>query len=186
MNPLTKLRSLLAFLRQGTSQQQFYSMLRQRHPSLLFREGFTIRNPEAFFPGPDNYFEHNVYINCGGDWSGGRGYFRSGRNCFIGANAVIYAAGGVELGDDVAMSPCCTIVSHQHGLFREKGLYLKQESLYAPVKVGSNVLILVGAIILKGVAIGDNAVVGASAVVTRDVPADSVVMGVPARVVRRN
>jgi acetyltransferase-like isoleucine patch superfamily enzyme len=52
------------------------------------------------------------------------------------------------------------------------------------VRVGANVWIGYGAQILRGVSVGDNAIVGASAVVTRDVPANAVVAGVPARVIR--
>jgi acetyltransferase-like isoleucine patch superfamily enzyme len=52
------------------------------------------------------------------------------------------------------------------------------------VRVGHNVWIGYGACILRGVTIGDNAIVGTSAVVTRDVPANAVVAGIPARVVR--
>jgi hypothetical protein len=50
--------------------------------------------------------------------------------------------------------------------------------------VGNNVWIGYGACILRGVTVGDNAVIGTSAVVTRDVPANAVVAGVPARVLR--
>lgn len=179
-----KTKSLLAFLRHATGQEEFYAMLRAQHPSLRFREGFSLRGPERFSPGPDNYFEQNVYVNCGEEWAGGRGYFRSGKRCFVGASTVIYAAGGVELGDDVGIGVHCIIVSHQQDFARDKPSYMAQESIYSPVKIGNNVIINVGAVVLQGVTIGDNAIIGASAVVTRDVPANSVVMGVPARVVR--
>jgi len=52
------------------------------------------------------------------------------------------------------------------------------------VRVGHNVWIGYGACILRGVTVGDNAIVGTGAVVTRDVPANAVVAGVPARVIR--
>jgi acetyltransferase-like isoleucine patch superfamily enzyme len=52
------------------------------------------------------------------------------------------------------------------------------------VRVGNNVWIGYGACILRGVTVGDNAVIGTNAVVTRDVPANAVVAGVPARVLR--
>jgi acetyltransferase-like isoleucine patch superfamily enzyme len=52
------------------------------------------------------------------------------------------------------------------------------------VRVGNNVWIGYGACILRGVTVGDNAIIGTSAVVTKDVPANAVVAGVPARVVR--
>ena len=55
-----------------------------------------------------------------------------------------------------------------------------------PVKIGDDVWIGQGAVILKGVKIGDRAIVGAHAVVTRDVPADAIVAGNPARLIRQN
>lgn len=59
------------------------------------------------------------------------------------------------------------------------------EIAVAPIVIGDNVFIGTGAFILKGVTIGNNSVVGAASVVTRDVPANSIVAGNPARVVRR-
>ena len=61
---------------------------------------------------------------------------------------------------------------------REQGIYKRD------VRVGHNVWIGYGACILRGVTVGDNAVIGTSAVVTSDVPDDAVVGGVPARVLR--
>ena len=52
------------------------------------------------------------------------------------------------------------------------------------MRVGNNVWIGYGACILRGVTVGDNAIIGTSAVVTRDVPANAVVAGIPARVIR--
>jgi acetyltransferase-like isoleucine patch superfamily enzyme len=61
---------------------------------------------------------------------------------------------------------------------RQQGIYSRE------VEVGSNVWIGYGACILRGVRVGDNAIVGTNAVVTRDVPANAVVGGVPARIIR--
>ena len=63
-------------------------------------------------------------------------------------------------------------------MFRLQGIYKRD------VRVGNNVWIGYGACILRGVTVGDNAVIGTNAVVTRDVPANAVVAGVPARVLR--
>ena len=179
-----KLRCLAVFLRRGMNEEDFWHDLHRRFPSLKHAGSITLRNVERFMPGPDNYLDHNVYIHCGGDWSGARGHFKSGRNCVISANTVVYAAGGVELGDDVAVGPNCTIVSHQQGFARNGMPYKDQPMNYSSVKIGNNVALNSGAIVLPGITIGDNAIVGASALVTRDVPANSVVMGVPARVVK--
>jgi acetyltransferase-like isoleucine patch superfamily enzyme len=61
---------------------------------------------------------------------------------------------------------------------REQGIYKRD------VNVGNNVWIGYGACILRGVTVGDNAIIGTNAVVTKDVPANAVVAGLPARVLR--
>jgi acetyltransferase-like isoleucine patch superfamily enzyme len=61
---------------------------------------------------------------------------------------------------------------------RVQGIYKRD------VRVGNNVWIGYGAQILRGVSVGDNSIIGAGAVVTKDVPANAVVAGVPARVIR--
>ena len=57
--------------------------------------------------------------------------------------------------------------------------------LFGPIKVGNNVFIGNNAILLPGVTIGDNVIIGAGAVVTKDIPSDSVAVGVPAKVIKR-
>ncbi|MGB4256363.1 MAG: DapH/DapD/GlmU-related protein [Phycisphaerae bacterium] len=66
-------------------------------------------------------------------------------------------------------------------VFRDKH---PEISLLAPIRVGNNVFIGYGAIILAGVTIGDNVVIGAGAVVTKDIPSNSVAAGVPPRVIK--
>ena len=76
-------------------------------------------------------------------------------------------------------------IDFDHGIvevertIREQGIYKRD------VNVGSNVWIGYGACVLRGVQVGDNSVVGTNAVVTRDVPQNAVVGGVPARLLRR-
>jgi acetyltransferase-like isoleucine patch superfamily enzyme len=75
-------------------------------------------------------------------------------------------------------------IDFDHGMveverpIRVQGIYMK------PVIVGSNVWIGYGAAVLRGVSVGDNAVLGTYAVVTKDIPANAVVAGVPAKVIR--
>jgi acetyltransferase-like isoleucine patch superfamily enzyme len=61
---------------------------------------------------------------------------------------------------------------------RQQGIYKRD------VRVGSNVWIGYGACVLRGVSVGDNAIVGTNSVVTKDVPANAVVAGIPARIIR--
>lgn len=98
-------------------------------------------------------------------------------------NAGCHLLGEIEFGDHVMIGPKTVMWGRDHGM--ELGRPMKaQPHSKAPIRVGNDVWIGAGAIILKGVTIGDGAVVAAGAVVSRDVPAYSIVAGNPARVVK--
>lgn len=104
---------------------------------------------------------------------------RIGARGFVNQGAVIVAAVGIHIGDDVRVGDHAAIYdSDYHAL--EEGAPVRR----APVRVGSNVWIARGAVVLPGVEIGDHAVVAAGAVVTGSVPDRALVAGNPARVVR--
>jgi len=103
----------------------------------------------------------------------------AGRNLFVNFNCVFLDCNIIEIGDDVQMGPAVQIYTATHPLDPAERLRGLESAL--PVKIGNNVWIGGGAIILPGVTIGDNAVVGAGSVVTRDVAAGAVVVGNPAR-----
>jgi maltose O-acetyltransferase len=107
---------------------------------------------------------------------------RLGRNVFINYHCVFLDCARIEVGNDVQIGPAVQLYTAQHPLdpaVRRSGL----ESA-SPIRIGNDVWIGGAAVVLPGVTIGDRAVVGAGAVVVRDVPPDSVVVGNPARVVR--
>lgn len=90
--------------------------------------------------------------------------------------------GNIEIGNNVMIGPNVTIITAGHPVSpkcREKGLQYN-----ADVKIGNNVWIGAGVNILPGVTIGDNSVIGSGAVVTKDVPANVVAVGNPARILR--
>lgn len=102
-----------------------------------------------------------------------------GSNVFMNFNCVILDVCPVSIGDDCQIGPAVQIYAADHPLdpkVRRSGLESGR-----PVKIGNNVWIGGGAIILPGVTVGDNAVIGAGSVVTRDVPARATVVGNPAR-----
>jgi maltose O-acetyltransferase len=96
--------------------------------------------------------------------------------------AGIQAATRVEIGDDAILGSC-TIVDTDHHAARS-AQHSRGEINTRPIRIGRNVWIG-GAVVLKGVNVGDNSVIGLGAVVTTDVPPNVVMAGNPARVVRR-
>lgn len=91
-------------------------------------------------------------------------------------------AARITIGDDVQMGPHVQLLTPTHPVAAEPRRQGWEAAL--PVTIGNNVWIGGGAIVLPGVTIGDNTVVGSGAVVNRDLPADVVAVGNPARVVR--
>lgn len=103
-----------------------------------------------------------------------------GNRIFINAGCKFQDQGGVTIGDDSLIGHNVVIASLNHDLRPSH----RADLIPAPVVIGRNVWVGSNATILPGVTIGDNAVVAAAAVVTKDVPANAVVVGSPARVVR--
>jgi acetyltransferase-like isoleucine patch superfamily enzyme len=90
----------------------------------------------------------------------------------------IWGHGGVTIGDNTLIASHTVITSITHN--KSSRLY-SDESLRLPIRIGKNVWIGTHAVILPGVEIGDNAIIGAGAVVTHNVPANTTVIGIPAR-----
>ncbi len=101
-----------------------------------------------------------------------------GEDVFINHSFTAMSIGGIEIGDRVQIGPHVIIVTDNHDL--ENRYVLKCRT----VRIGDNVWIGAGAMIMPGVTIGENAVIAGGAVVTKDVPAGAVVGGNPAKVIR--
>lgn len=98
----------------------------------------------------------------------------------------IWGGGGVTIGANSMVASHAVLTSQTHDLAAiQMSLPYRDTNVHAPIRIGENVWIGSGAVILPGVTVGDGAVVGAGAVVTRDVAPHSLVAGVPARLVRR-
>ena len=91
----------------------------------------------------------------------------------------------IEIGDNVRIAEHVRFFTHDGGahVLRTLGL-LENADFFGPIKIGNNVHIGTEAMILPGVTIGNNVVVGIRAVVTKDVPDNCIVAGVPARVIK--
>ena len=103
-----------------------------------------------------------------------------GKDVFINSGCHFQDQGGIEIGDGALIGHNVVLATINHGLNPKEN----RKNHYAPIKIGAHVWIGSNATILPGVTIGDYAVVAAGAVVTQDVPAMTVVGGVPARVLK--
>ena len=103
-----------------------------------------------------------------------------GKGVFINEGCCFQDQGGIEIGDNALIGQQVVIATLNHDLAPDK----RANMFPAPVKIGNRVWIGAHVTILAGVTIGDNAVVAAGAVVTKDVPANVVVGGVPAKIIK--
>ena len=106
---------------------------------------------------------------------------RVGRNVFINQNCTFYDLGGLDIADDVMIGPNVSLITSGHPIApsrRRDGVIAK------PIAIGRNVWIAAGATVIGGVTVGENSVVAAGSVVTRNVPPNTLVGGNPARVIR--
>ena len=106
-----------------------------------------------------------------------------GNDVVIGRNNIIAVKNLVTIGDYTRIGSDVQIIDHGHGFAKNK-LIKDQAAPIGETHVGQDVWIGVGARILMGVRVGNGAVIGANAVVTRDVPEYAVVAGVPAQVIK--
>ncbi|MGY1615443.1 sugar O-acetyltransferase [Geodermatophilus sp. SYSU D00691] len=109
-------------------------------------------------------------------------HIRIGARCFANFGLVALDVAPITIGDDVQFGPNVQLLTPTHPV--EPGPRRDKWEAAEPITVGDNVWLGGGAIVLPGVTIGENTVVGAGAVVTRDLPANAVAVGNPARVVR--
>ena len=132
---------------------------------------------ETFAACGDNcYIELPFHANWGGS------NVHLGNHFYANFNLTLVDDGHIYIGDDVMFGPNVTIITATHPVnpqLRRKGLQYNRD-----VHIGNNVWIGSGVTVLPGVSIGDNSVIGAFSLVTRDIPANVVAFGSPCRVVR--
>ena len=103
-----------------------------------------------------------------------------GKNVFLNTGCTFQDLGGITIGDGSQIGQNVVLCTLNHGLAPEK-----RNVIYpSPVAIGANVWIGANATVLPGVTVGDNAIIAAGAVVTKAVPANTVVGGVPAKFIK--
>ena len=188
--PLT----LLRFLRDHGMLNLKYGRLIARWARLKLRWRGRLVTDGICFVAPDVTLEigkdAKLYL---GRWSwighgtkirAHEGEVRIGAKSVIGQECTISSFQHVSIGRECIVADRVMLIDFDHGVveaerpIREQGIYKRD------VRVGNNVWIGYGACFLRGVTVGDNAIIGTSTVVTKDVPDDAVVGGVPARLLR--
>ena len=133
----------------------------------LLSELFGCRVPQSLRVFPPFYADFGKNISMG-------------ENVFVNACCHFQDHGGVTIGDGCQIGHNVVFATLNHGLSPEK----RKSTCPAPIVLGKNVWVGSNATILQGVTIGDNAVVAAGAVVTKDVAANTIVGGVPAKFIK--
>ena len=106
---------------------------------------------------------------------------RVGRDVFINQSCTFYDLGGLDIGDEVMIGPNVSLITSGHPIEPSR----RRDFVTAkPIVIERNVWIAAGATIIGGVTVGENSVVAAGSVVTKDVPPNTLVGGNPARVIR--
>jgi acetyltransferase-like isoleucine patch superfamily enzyme len=188
--PLT----LLRFMRANNMLNRHYARLLARYVLLRLRFGRRLQTDGLCFVCADVHLEigRDATLKIGrwawiGDGSKIRvheGEVSIGAKTVMGQECTISAYQHVSIGRECIVADRVMLIDFDHGVveverpIRLQGIYKRD------VRVGHNVWIGYGACILRGVAVGDNSIVGTNTVVTRDIPANAVVAGSPARVVR--
>lgn len=189
-NPLT----FLAFARRNRMLTLGYARLIARWAWLRLRWRGRLVTDGVCFVCPGVTFEIGKdarvhlgrwsWIGHGSKLRAHEGEVRIGAKSVIGQECTISAFQHVSIGRECIVADRVMLIDFDHGVV-EHERPVRQQGIYKrDVRVGHNVWVGYGACFLRGVTVGDNAIVGTGAVVTRDVPANAVVGGVPARLIR--
>lgn len=124
---------------------------------------------------PDMVLEPPFYVDYGCNISFGKRFYGNFNLTFLDCTLIIF-------GDNVLVGPNCTFTTATHPT--DPSQRLKGEEWALPITVGNNVWFGCNVVVLPGVTIGDGAVIGAGSTVSRDIPANTVAVGTPARVIK--
>ncbi|MGD1895798.1 MAG: DapH/DapD/GlmU-related protein [Phormidesmis sp.] len=178
------------------------TLLQSVGKNVVFGCGVTLRHPQKITIGNNVIVDDNCVLDAKGETNRG---ITIGNDVFIGRNSILYCKNGdMEIQDKVNIGANCEVYSKQrlvdgkgtliaaYNYIMSGGRYdyrsaipLAEQSSYSdgPTIVGENCWLGAKGVVLDGVSIGHNAIVGAGAVVTKDIPDAAIAMGIPAKVV---
>ena len=124
------------------------------------------------------WIEPPFHANFGGH------FCHLGRGVYVNFNLTLVDDTHIYIGDRTLIGPNVTLATASHPF--DPALRAEGYQSNSPIRIGRDCWLGAGVIVLPGVTIGDNVVIGAGSVVTHDIPSDSVAVGVPCRVIRHN
>ena len=123
--------------------------------------------------------EHDIYFHYDGIYKPGPSII-IGNHSFIGNNCEFNISHGIEIGANALIAAGCRFIDHDHNF--ELGQLIRiQQCTEGKIVLGQDVWLGCHAVVLKGVTIGDGAIVGAGSIVTKSIPANEIWVGVPAK-----
>jgi acetyltransferase-like isoleucine patch superfamily enzyme len=164
---------LVRLLSIGFSTAKFRYLKRCVGKGTIVEPGVRIINSANVRIGSGCLLKEDIYLRAGPT-----GKITIGDRSAINSFCKIYGHGTVVIGEDTQIGPCSLITTTEHD-YRNS-----LKTMYKPVKIGRGVWIGASVTILAGVEIGDQAVIGAGAVVKDDIPPNAVAVGIPAKVVK--
>ena len=178
-------RSRMGRISMGVWRRLRRSWLRARFPRAQWGRGCDVRMGLRLALsargqlriGKEVVFERDATLECGGE-------LLIGDRSIFGHHCTVAAKEHIEIGHDCLIAEMVSIRDHDHA-FEDFQIPIRdQGAACAPFRIGNNVWLAARVVLVKGVTIGDGAIIGAGAVVTKDVPAGAIAVGVPARVVK--
>ncbi len=163
---------------------RFADQIRLGHGAYIDQGAYLHACPQGIEIGAGSIVMHGAVLHVYNFREIPHSGIKIGRNSLIGEYTVIRGQGGVSIGDRVYTSPFTQLIAVNHVFDDPERPFVEQGITAAGIVVEDDVWLGAGAIITDGVRVGKGAVVAAGAVVTKDVPAHTVVGGVPARVIK--
>jgi len=152
---------------------------------MIFEEDVEVRTIGRLSVGENTIVGSKSLLHCGGrKWCDYKGRIKIGKKSYIGPHSVLFGAGEIEIGNNVLLGPGVICVSHQHSYKELSKVMQDQPMEFGKITIEDDVWIGSRATILPNIKISRGSVIGAGAVVTKDIPPFSVAVGVPAKVIK--
>lgn len=185
-----------------TRKKMYPLLLKEARSGTLFGRSMTVRNPGRISLGQNVTLDDGIVLDAKGNSSEG---ITLGSNIWIGRNSILTSFNGrirmgnyvsigpfcnfsshsfIEIGSHVSISPYCAVLAASKDMSDPSIPMMQQRRTSKGIRVGDNVWIGTGVVVLDGVEIGADVVIGAGAVVNKSIPSGTVAAGIPARVTR--